>query len=101
GNICIKKRNKSFSITSQDKDWLEAIKQIIESEHPIKPHGENCYELYIGSFRIAEWFIKWNCIPCKSKTLELSADIPDQYFKDFVRGVFDGDGCITTSSKYF
>lgn len=31
--------------------------------------------------------------PKKSKTLK-EINIPDEFFFDFVRGVFDGDGCI-------
>ena len=37
--------------------------------------------------------------PNKSKTLEALA-IPDEYFRDFLRGEFDGDGCWSKGRQY-
>lgn len=37
----------------------------------------------------------YGCTPKKSKTLKFPTKIPIEYLKDFIRGYFDGDGCIT------
>eukprot|EP01084_Bolivina_argentea_P016220 30367_1 len=38
--------------------------------------------------------IRLGCIPRKSLTLNWPKNIPDEYVHHFVRGYFDGDGCI-------
>ncbi len=45
--------------------------------------------------------IRLGCIPSKTKTLEFpSVDIvPKHLMRHFIRGYFDGDGCITTTNK--
>lgn len=36
----------------------------------------------------------------KSKEIEFPTNIPDEYLKDFIRGIIDGDGCIDTTKAY-
>jgi intein-encoded DNA endonuclease-like protein len=39
---------------------------------------------------------EYNIVPNKSKIFTMPLDkIPDKYIWDFVRGLMDGDGCIT------
>lgn len=38
-----------------------------------------------------QFLLRLGITPAKSKTIQ-SVDIPDQFFADFLRGVFDGDG---------
>lgn len=41
---------------------------------------------------------KYDFEPCNSVTKKMP-NIPDEYFGDFLRGVFDGDGCVYISNK--
>lgn len=89
-----------FEIT--DKDLLYKIKQLLGSNHKITEikRGEinvrwkNIYRLQIGSKEIFSDLLKIGLTPAKSKTVKLPK-IPKKYFNFFVRGYFDGDGCIS------
>lgn len=86
-----------FSIT--DRLILERIRFYTGSHNRIterpsrNPRWKPIYRLQIGS---KEWFadlIALGFVQNKSKVLKMP-EIPDLYFGDFVRGYFDGDGCV-------
>ena len=52
------------------------------------------YQLQIRDQSIYGDLLKLGLTPRKSKTIRLP-NVPEQYFKDFIRGCFDGDGCVT------
>lgn len=86
-----------FYIT--DKDLLETIREIFQSNHKIaiikrNDNWNKAYRLQIGS---KAWFndlLKLGFVPNKAKRTKLPK-IPHQYIGDFVRGYFDGDGCVS------
>ena len=86
-----------FDIT--DKNLLYRIRELLGSNHKIteRHRGDNyknSYRLQIGSKEIFNNLIELGMTPNKSKTIRLPR-IPEKYFSDFVRGYFDGDGCIS------
>lgn len=94
-----KSRTNSFKchICSKDKDWLELIQNFIGNEGKLrqdKPITKNSYSLWIYNKDIYDWLVSHECIPNKSISVKLP-NIPDLYFKDFLRGCMDGDGCIS------
>ena len=101
GYITINKRGGHFwSIQIKDKDLLEEIKKVIGSDHKIgfkKENGNNkaIYRLQIGSLDMCNDLNKLGFKERKTKNLSVPK-IPNKYFKDFVRGYFDGDGNIWT-----
>lgn len=85
-----------FQIT--DKKLLEKIRKVIGSNHKITIRKRNkrwktIYRLQIGSKQIFNNLLRHGLYPNKSKTLRLPK-IPKKYFNHFLRGYFDGDGCI-------
>ena len=82
-----------------DRETLEQIKNVMGSAHKIsirKPRGKNwktSYRLQIGSKEIFEGLLKLGFTPSKTKTLTLP-NIPKNFFGDFIRGYFDGDGNV-------
>lgn len=85
-----------FTIT--DLALLRDIRRTLESNHKItmrtrtertKPQ----YRLQIGSKKLFDDLRKIGFTQAKSKTM-LLPPIPSLYFADFVRGYFDGDGCV-------
>src|SRR5579859_2260251 len=95
---CVDKNLRRATITSKDAKWLETISQNICSGKPISPKkSSDCSVLTINSRYIARWLIDHQCIPNKSLTLQMP-EIPNQYFNQFLRGVFDGDGCVTIAN---
>ena len=85
-----------FTIT--DRVVLEQIQQVTDSTHRIaeRERGGNSktgYRLQVGSKKWFEDLTRLGFMQNKSKKLPLPK-IPKKYFGDFVRGYFDGDGCI-------
>lgn len=92
-------RGKYITVTSVDSGSMERLRGYMESEHVIfnrksiyekgKPH----YGLKIGSHKIYNDLLKLGLYPNKSLTISFPT-VPQKYLADFVRGYFDGDGCI-------
>ena len=83
-------------IDSKDIQILEDIRAAMSSTHPISKQENNngCwYELMISNKTLYGDLRKLGIFPNKSLTMRLP-EIPNEYMKDFIRGYFDGDGCI-------
>lgn len=104
-------RGKYVRICSSDKEILEKIRQVMDSEHLIVTVGpkEICmygqkyiskekYYLRIGCEAIYNDLVELGITPNKSKTIALP-NIPANYIKDFFRGYLDGDGCVSIYEK--
>jgi len=100
GNMIRNRRGAHFiEFQITDKDLLEDIKNTFKSDHKIsirkrKFPQKTIYRLQIGSKEIFNDLIKLGLTQNKSKTIDLPF-VPNNYFADFVRGYFDGDGCIS------
>lgn len=101
GNLTLGKRgNKYLEFTSTDKDIMLKIRRAFNSNHKItgrkrRKHHKTVYRVQIGSKIIFDNLTSFGFKPNKSKDLSYPP-VPSQYFQDFVRGYFDGDGHVTT-----
>lgn len=98
---CITKNGKyswTCSLISQDLDWMELVRDFICPDLTIKNYNNGGNVLWITNKNIAEWFMKNNCIPRKSMIVK-TPDIPIKNMPDFLRGCWDGDGCISSYTK--
>lgn len=96
GCISDQKRHINFSISSKDEEWIENIKNNVCPTKPIWI-DENCFVFAASDIDCINWLISYGCTPRKSKTLKIEKEIPKEYYRDFIRGVMDGDGSISTS----
>ena len=97
GYICDIKHHISFTMTSKDYEWIENIKNIISPNKPIYSNKVyECYKISISDINSMNWLISYGCVPRKSKILKIRKKIPPQYQADFIRGVVDGDGSISS-----
>lgn len=93
-------RGKYIQIASIDEDSVQRIKNWLSSEHKItkkKSHftgSKFCFMLRIGSHKIYNDLFKFGLYPNKSLTINFPK-IPQKYLGHFIRGYFDGDGCIS------
>ena len=100
GNMVKNKRGAHFiAIEITDRDILEKIKEAVGSNHKIgvkkrKFPEKDAYRLQIGSKEMFDDLLRLGLMPNKSKTIDLPF-VPDKYLSHFVRGYFDGDGCIS------
>ena len=102
-------RTQYTTIGSVDKCILEAIKKALGSEHnlnyraPKKVTYKNGktyesaegYRLRIGSKKLFDDLLKLGLTTRKSLTIKFPINIPKVYLNHFMRGYFDGDGCVT------
>jgi hypothetical protein len=97
-------RGKYLNITSIDKDSILRIRNWLSSKHRIlikKSHfsgSKDCFVLRIGSHKIYNDLFGLGLYPNKSLTINLPK-IPQKYFWHFIRGYFDGDGCVYLEKK--
>jgi intein-encoded DNA endonuclease-like protein len=106
GSMLKNKRGAHFiEFTIIDRIVLEVIQSAIGSTHKIKTRERNKgvwktqYRLQIGS---KEWFkdlLQLGLTPNKSNTIRFPY-VPKRYLGDFVRGYFDGDGCVYFKKHY-
>ena len=91
-------RGKYISVTSTDKEVIASFKNILDSEHKIiecAPYGnrQKQYLLRIGSHRLFDALSRMGLTPNKSLTMKFPK-VPKKFLPEFVRGYFDGDGCV-------
>lgn len=90
-----------LSLKEEDRGHLEKFKQAIEATHPIADRKQsNSNRFYIANKKMCEDLAKLNCY--KNKTLDVSMPtrkIPYYLRRHFLRGIFDGDGCIAKMTK--
>ena len=102
GNLTIGKRgNHYLEFTLCDKYIIEKIRTILSSNHKIserksqKENYKNSFRIQIGSKILFQDLTKIGFVLNKSKTLAYPM-VPIKYLRHFVRGYFDGDGCVFT-----
>lgn len=101
GNVCIKNKRKRVQITLQNEDAY-----IIQSFCDAIGYKGNLYndrgkysKIILYSDKMAEDLIKIGCTPVKSLTLQFPDrhKLPEEFQRHFIRGYFDGDGCVTVN----
>lgn len=81
----------------QDVGHLHKYKEAIMSEHKVKEdfNYNRCSFEYYSLQTAQDLNALYNITPQKSLTYMPPYDIPLEYEKYFIRGYFDGDGCIS------
>jgi hypothetical protein len=103
---CVASNRKSLAIklAQKDQELLERIRDLIapaiklRDEYRTLESGIHHYTvLAIGSTYICRRLMSLGIGPRKSLTM-VFPNVPDQYVRHFIRGYFDGDGCISKDS---
>ena len=90
---CISNGGFSISQHKNDKYILEKILKIMGSNHPIYKNKNNVLYFCIKSKEIVKDIRLLGGIERKSLNVKFPI-IPKEYLSDFIRGYFDGDGCV-------
>ena len=96
-------RNKNeiyIELQRQDRELLEKLNSAIENQRPVRDYetarGYENSKIYFYSAEIKKDLKEFKIIP--NKTYDKSYGFPfklnKEYYKDYLRGLFDGDGCI-------
>ena len=89
----------TFSQLEQDADILYKIKEELQSDYPMfnavqKINGKIKTRFYAYSRKLCEDLVKLGATPRKSLTLTFPFFLKKELLPHFIRGYFDGDGCI-------
>ena len=97
GNIYKHFNNWLIQIGLKDRDCIEQFKTYLKTNREIyyrKDRNSHC--MFITNKIIGDNLIKLGMFPQKSRTLKFPIDlIPSNNVRHFIRGYFDGDGCIS------
>lgn len=95
-----------FTQLNQDKDILEKIKVALNSENNIdtiiqKSNNKEKNKIVFSSIDLCNDLSKLGGIKNKSLTLEFpnSDIVPNELIHHFIRGYFDGDGCVWNGKR--
>lgn len=93
-----------LSLQPQDKDALELIKQELSYTGSINKYhnstlDKDFYSLAFTSSQIRQTLESYGIVNNKTFIFNKIPNIDDKYKIDFIRGYFDGDGCIYSSDK--
>lgn len=92
--------NSGISFSSKDYSQILLFRTIFQSEAPIRRREQNnhvYFEIVLSSIHLSETISN---LRGKSKTNNGDFSfIPNKYIHHFIRGVFDGDGCVRIKNK--
>jgi hypothetical protein len=111
---CIRKKGKSsqlkLKLKLSDIEHLEKFKKSIQSDSEIKKlssffkkdkkeYSSECCEINIYNTKVVEDLIKLGCLQNKTQKIRLP-NLDFHLMSSFIRGYFDGDGCIYKVKNY-
>lgn len=93
-----------IGLSSIDKNFLEKIKITLDSTYPIRDYqtrdGYNVSEFIFRSEKIKQTLAQYGIVNRKTYTFSFPIQLPEDYWIDFIRGYFDGDGTFCLSGGY-
>lgn len=90
------KNQVRLTLQKQDKDILDKINIELNHSKPLLLLRDNYLDLSINSKEISQDLSILGCTQRKSFTIRFPYNkLPENLYKDFIRGYFDGDGCIS------
>lgn len=96
---CLSPDGRHISFTSKDRELIEAFRDCLGVRNAIGTKGRGgdpsprYHVIQIGDITFCEWLVGIGVAPHKSLTMGALA-VPDEFFFDFLRGSFDGDGSV-------
>lgn len=96
----------SLALSSIDKNHVEKFSRSLQSDAPIKVALTNYKDkkyakIVVNNKKICEDLSRLGCVPTKTLVLSfpVSSQVPDNLLRHFIRGYFDGDGCIHVNKE--
>ncbi len=94
GNLS--KDGRHINLRSSEVDLLNTFKRCLSIKNKIGyTIGQRGYRVQFGNIQFYNWLLRIGLFPAKTYTIG-KIKIPNEYFRDFLRGHLDGDGSITT-----
>lgn len=105
-NEKLKSMTLELGLAYKDKRHLEKFKECLESNIPIfektntlKGKEYKSVRIQLNNTKICYDLCDLGCTPNKTYDIKFPTFdiVPKEFMRDFIRGFFDGDGCISTS----
>lgn len=97
----VKRSQIRLTLHKKDKDILDKINKCLNHSKPLLLLKENYLDLTINSKDISLDLEKLGCVQNKTFKIVFPFQcISEDLTRHFIRGYFDGDGCICFSGKY-
>lgn len=98
GNVGKNDNMIRIELSIVDKEILEKIKEVTKIENPIKERidkrGFHFCSLEWSCRQHKQDLAEYGIIPCKTYILKPPFSLKEEYYIDYIRGYFDGDGTI-------
>ncbi len=92
---CLQKNGRHLDFTSADRSQIETFKRCLGlcTKIGIKysSNGDPAFRVQFGDVLFHQYLQSIGLHPAKSKTIT-HVNVPERFFRDFLRGLFDGDG---------
>ena len=98
GYINYDKNSITLCLSNIDIDILYNFSKFLKTDKPIRNNNDNSCKVVIENKKITNDLRKLGLIQCKTHILKFPK-INKNLKNHFIRGYFDGDGCITYGSK--
>ena len=93
----------ALSLKEDDKDILEKLNNLLQPKKPLQyvkiktTNSSNQYRLVIANKHISQKLVELGCDKAKTYSLMFPSEkqVPRHLIRHFVRGYFDGDGCVS------
>lgn len=98
----------SLRLQEEDREILEKFKLFLKTNKEIKTYSRttrknkllrNYCELQVNSIKLSRKLAELGCIQGKTYTVKFPSFLPEHLIRHFIRGVFDGDGCISCTER--
>ncbi len=93
---CLQKDGRHIDLTSKDWEQVATFKKCLGLKVKIGKKrsglGIEYWRIQFGDVLFYRFLMSIGITPAKSKTIR-AVQIPEEFFADFLRGYFDGDGC--------
>lgn len=91
---CLSNDGRHIIMRSVEIDQLNTFKKCLELKNKIGfTDGQRGYRVQFSNVQFYRWLLKIGLFPAKTYTIG-EIKIPDEFFRDFLRGHLDGDGNI-------
>lgn len=97
---------RHITMSSVDTEQLETFKQCLQISTRIVASPKSSlgvkkyYRVQWSDVQFYRWLLTVGILPAKTYTIG-RLEVPDQFFRDFIRGHLDGDGCITVYKDHY
>lgn len=92
------KNSITLSLSDKDFDILEKFKNFLKSDKNIRKNKNNSSKFVIENKKITNDLIDKGLFQAKTHIIKFP-NLEDYLIRHFIRGYFDGDGCITYGKK--